>query len=123
MNSVNPFKFGSVVRGEYFYDREEELLRIKQTLSGGNNLTLYAPRRYGKSSLVSKALMELQKEGFITVYLDMMSVYSQETFIKRYAEAIAKQQGSIETFIKKFARIISGIIPSMSFDSLGNPLI
>ena len=47
---MNPFKYGKIVEGEYFYDREDELLRIKSTLSGGNNLVLYAPRRYGKSS-------------------------------------------------------------------------
>ena len=72
-HKVNPFKFGSIVSGKYFYNREEELLRIKQTLAGGNNITLYAPRRYGKSSLVKKALKELKEEGFTTVYLDFMS--------------------------------------------------
>lgn len=119
--SINPFKFGSIVSGDYFYNREEEILRIKQTLSGGNNLTLYAPRRFGKSSLVVKALKELEQEGFTTIYLDMMSVYSQETFIKRYTQAIAKEQRSIEGFIKKFARLVTGIVPSVSFDSMGNP--
>ncbi len=60
MKKTNPFKFGSIVSGDYFYNREEDLLRIKQILSGGNNVTLYAPRRYGKSSLVKKALSELE---------------------------------------------------------------
>ncbi len=67
MNRVNPFQFGNIVSGEYFYNREDELLRIKQTLAGGNNVTLYAPRRYGKSSLVKKVLNELEKEGFTTI--------------------------------------------------------
>lgn len=52
---MNPFKYGKIVSGEFFYDRREELQRIKETLKGGNNLVLYAPRRYGKSSLVHKA--------------------------------------------------------------------
>jgi len=121
-HKVNPFKFGSIVSGKYFYNREEELLRIKQTLAGGNNITLYAPRRYGKSSLVKKALKELKEEGFITVYLDFMSVYSRETFIKNYAKEIADSQTtSLENTVRKIAKLISGIVPSVSFDASGMP--
>ncbi len=118
----NPFKFGSVVSGEFFYDRKDELIRIKQALAGGNNITLYAPRRYGKSSLVKKALIEFDMEGFTTVYLDFMSVYSRETFIKNYTSAIAtKQSSSIENAVKKVAKFISGIVPSVAFDTTGMP--
>lgn len=122
MTKTNPFKFGTIVSGDYFYNREEELLRINQTLSGGNNITLFAPRRYGKSSLVKKALGELEKEGYNTVYLDFMSVYSQETFITNYSKAIAhSQKASLESTVKKIAQFISGIVPSVSFDSSGSP--
>lgn len=122
MTVTNPFKFGSVVSGDYFYNREEDLLRIKQTLAGGNNITLFAPRRFGKSSLVKKALGELEKDGYNTVYLDLMSVYSQETFITNYSRAIANsQKASLEDTVKKIAQFISGIIPSVSFDSSGSP--
>jgi AAA+ ATPase superfamily predicted ATPase len=119
---MNPFKYGTVVSGEFFYDREEELQRIKQTLSGGNNLMLYAPRRYGKSSLVKKALMELKEEGFTTIYMDFMSVYSRETFIKNYTKAIAGQQStSLENVVKKIAGLLRGLVPSLAFDVSGNP--
>lgn len=122
MTVTNPFKFGSVVSGDYFYNREEDLLRIKQTLAGGNNITLFAPRRFGKSSLVKKALGELEKDGYNTVYLDLMSVYSQETFITNYSRAIANsQKASLEDTVKKIAQFISGIVPSVSFDSSGSP--
>ena len=122
MIKKNPFRFGGIVSGEYFYNREEELLRLKQTLAGGNNVILYAPRRYGKSSLVKKVLDELSDEGFVTLSLDFMRVYSRETFIKNYAAVIAKSQGaSLEKTVKKIAKLISGIVPSVSFDSSGIP--
>ena len=122
MNKTNPFKFGNIVSGDFFYNRENELLRIKQTLVGGNNITLYAPRRFGKSSLVNKALKELEEKGFTTVYLDIMSIYSRDTFIKNYTRAIAdKQTASLEKTIKKIAKFISGIVPSVAFDSTGMP--
>ena len=102
----NPFKFGSIVSGKFFYNREEELARIKHTLADGNNIALYAPRRFGKSSLVKKALKELANEGFVTVYLDFMSVYSRETFIKNYSKKIADNRTtSLENTVN---RIITG---------------
>ncbi len=117
---MNPFKFGTVVSGHFFYNREDELQRIKQILIGGNNITLYAPRRYGKTSLVNKVLQELDEEGFTTIYLDMMSVYSRDTFINNYAGTIAeKQNQSLETVVKKIAKYITGVIPSVAFDSAG----
>jgi AAA+ ATPase superfamily predicted ATPase len=119
---MNPFRYGQVVEGEYFYDREDELSRIKSTLSSGNNLVLYAPRRYGKSSLVKKVLKELQNEGFITVYLDFMSIYSRELFIKNYSKLIAEnEQSTIEKTVKKLNKLIRGIVPSITFSQYGNP--
>ena len=119
---MNPFKYGKIVSGKYFYNRKNELSRIKSTLSNGNNLVLYAPRRYGKSSLVKKALNELENEGYNTVYLDFMSIYSREVFIKNYSKAIVeKEKSSIEKIAKKLGKLIRGIVPSVSFDSFGNP--
>ncbi|MBU0559620.1 MAG: ATP-binding protein [Bacteroidetes bacterium] len=119
---MNPFKYGQIVSGEYFYDREDELSRLKSTLIGGNNLVLYAPRRYGKSSLVNKVLTELKNEGFVTVYIDFMSIYSRELFIKNYSKAIAEnEQNPIEKTAKKISKLIRGIIPTISFNSQGNP--
>ncbi len=119
---MNPFKYGKIVSGEFFYNRKNELIRIKDTLSGGNNLVLYAPRRYGKSSLVHKALNELERKGFKTIYLDFMSVYSREVFIRNYSKLIAENdKTSIELTVKKIGKLIRGIVPSLSFDNLGNP--
>ena len=52
----NPFKFGTVVEDEFFTDRIEELQQVKQTLNSDNHLTLISPRRFGKTSLVCKAI-------------------------------------------------------------------
>jgi len=55
---MNPFSYGTIVKGEYFYDRTIECERIVSTLSGKNNLVLFAPRRFGKTSLVFRAIEE-----------------------------------------------------------------
>lgn len=54
----NPFKFGTLVEGEYFTDRVQELDYVKQVLASENHLVLISPRRYGKTSLVHKVAIE-----------------------------------------------------------------
>ena len=57
---TNPFVYGKEVSGENFYDRKEDFEMLVSTLAGGSaNVVLYAPRRYGKTSLAKKALEEL----------------------------------------------------------------
>ena len=64
----NPFKFGSVVDGEYFTDRNDELPQVKQIISSRNHLILISPRRYGKTSLIRKAVKETNRPSiFVNV--------------------------------------------------------
>lgn len=86
----NPFMFGDIVKGEYFTNREGEIKELKLDLSGGQNILLFSPRRYGKTSLILRVLDELKKEGFITIYVDLFRITSMHTFIKIYTSAITK---------------------------------
>ena len=119
----NPFKFGKIVYDKHFYNREKELRKILSTLSSGNNIALYAPRRYGKSSLIAKALNELEKEGYVCVHFDFMSVYSQKTFIENYSRKILNSQNKsdVKNIIYKFTSFVKNIKPAVSFDQSGNP--
>lgn len=53
---TNPFKFGVLVDNEFFTDRSDELKQVQWTLNSENHLILISPRRFGKSSLVAKAV-------------------------------------------------------------------
>jgi uncharacterized protein len=118
---MNPFSYGTIVKGQYFFDRREERRRIVATLSGGNNLVLFAPRRYGKTSLVFRSIEELEKLGYICVYFDFMPVYSRESFIEAYSKAILYRQNNLQKAIKKIAGLIKGIRLKLVFDQIGNP--
>jgi AAA+ ATPase superfamily predicted ATPase len=118
---MNPFSYGTIVRGNNFYDRKEECTRIVETLSGGNNLVLYAPRRFGKTSLVFKAIEQLEAQGFICIYFDFMPVFSPESFVRLYAKALSTQQTNLNKFAQTFASIIKNIRPVLSFGQDGNP--
>lgn len=86
----NPFIFGDVVKGEYFTNREDELKELTSDLLSGQNILLFSPRRYGKTSLILKVLDDLKKEGIIPVYVDLFRITSLNTFIKIYTAAITK---------------------------------
>ena len=55
-NMENPFKFGTIVEAEYFTDRVAEVAYISQFVMSANHLVLISPRRFGKSSVVAKAV-------------------------------------------------------------------
>ena len=99
----------------------DQCQRIVSTLSGGNNLVLFAPRRFGKTSLVFRAIEELEKQGYTCVYFDFMPVYSRESFIEAYSKAILSRQKNLQTAVKKLASCIKGIRPKLVFDQVGNP--
>ena len=71
----NPFKFGTIVEGEYFTDRTEELESIKQLLNSDNHLILISPRRFGKSGLVKKAVTQVARP---CISLNLQMVVSVE---------------------------------------------
>lgn len=117
---MNPFNYISIAQGDNFYDRIEETKRIVDTLQGGNNLVLLAPRRYGKTSLVFRAIEQLEQKGISCVYFDLMPVYSLESFAELYLQALYSKLSSKERLIQLIAALKS-IRPKMTFDAFGKP--
>ena len=68
----NPFKFGTIVEAEYFTDRVKEVAYICQFIQSANHLILISPRRFGKSSVVAKAVKESRRDS-ITVNLQQVT--------------------------------------------------
>ena len=68
----NPFKFGTIVEEEYFTDRVEEVAYICQFVNSANHLILISPRRFGKSSVVEKAVKKSGRK-YITVNLQQVT--------------------------------------------------
>jgi hypothetical protein len=85
----NPFVYGEVVPGESFVDREAELDRLVADLGSSQKVFLISPRRYGKSSLVRKALEQLRRRGALTIDVTVSSYSSYLAFLEGYARAIA----------------------------------
>jgi AAA+ ATPase superfamily predicted ATPase len=77
---MNPFKFGVLVDDEYFTDRINELKEVLWTLNSENHLILISPRRFGKSSLVAKAVRE---SGRPCISLNMQNILCVEDFASK----------------------------------------
>ena len=83
----SPFYYGGVVKDEYFCNRSKETKELVADIDSGLNVLMYAPRRFGKTSLVLNAL---SKTEYSYVFLDLMSIVDAEEFINEYFNAISK---------------------------------
>ena len=77
-NMENPFKFGTIVDEDYFTDRVNEVAYITQFVNSPNHLVIISPRRFGKSSVVAKALKQSNRDH-ITVNLQQATSVSDFT--------------------------------------------
>jgi uncharacterized protein len=83
---VNPFTFGALALDDAFTDREAELAELAADIRNGQDVLVYAPRRYGKSSLVLRAAEQALANDVLVGYCDLMKTPTKE----RFAGALAK---------------------------------
>jgi hypothetical protein len=88
----NPFVYGEIVPGDAFADRETELDRLVSDLADGQKVFLISPRRYGKSSLVRRALTALTRRGALTVEVTVSAYSSYVAFLEGYARALTASE-------------------------------
>ena len=118
---MNPFSYSTIVKSDNFFNRKEECARIVQTLSGGNNMVLYAPRRFGKTSLAFRAIEQLEADGFVCIYFDFSTVFSPESFVRLYTKALSAKQSNLNKFAQLFTAMIKTIRPLLTFGQDGAP--
>lgn len=85
---INPFNFGDLALDQGFADREEELRELCSDLRNGQNVVLFAPRRYGKSSLLWRAVQQLLREGMLVAQVDLMRTTTKEQLAAALSKAI-----------------------------------
>jgi len=84
----NPFVYGEVVPAAAFVDRVTELDRLVGDLAAAQKVFLISPRRYGKSSLIRRALAVMSRRGVLTVDVTVSSFSSYVSFLEGYARAL-----------------------------------
>jgi len=81
--------YGEVVPSAGFVDRVDELKRLVRDLQASQKVFLISPRRYGKSSLIRRALAAAERGGALTVEVTVSRFSSYIAFLEGYARALA----------------------------------
>jgi uncharacterized protein len=121
--ATNPFRFGRIVSGEAFTDREADLLVLERELRGGQNILLEAPRRFGKTSLILEVKRRLEAGGIQVAYLDCMLVPSRARLADRlasvYLDAFKGPAQRAEDWVRQHLKSFR-IRPTLTIDDHGH---
>ena len=117
----NPFRYGSRVSGGAFFDRARIMRDMLGVVDGGNNVVLYGPRRYGKSSLVGEVMARLRAKGWVCAEVNMMDVASLEDFVSQYARALYREVSPVVGTLRHIAGLFRRVTPKVGVDDEGRP--
>ncbi len=87
MKLQNPFVTAGYAGADYFCDRQKETAKVVAAMSNDRNVTLIAPRRYGKTGLIQNAFRSLSDE-MTCVYIDIFAVKDFPSFVRLFAESV-----------------------------------
>ena len=102
----NPFKFGGIVTGAHFADREGELSELLREMQNLNRVFLISPRRFGKTCLLFNLMARLREMGFATAYLDLNACPDLPALAAFFAHAALT---GLESSTDKMIKILSGL--------------
>ncbi len=92
---TNPFRFGDLALDDAFTDRTVEVRELKADLRNGQNVVVFAPRRYGKSSLLWRAANELiRRREVLVAQVDLMKTPTKERLAAKLAATIYEDVAS-----------------------------
>ena len=112
----NPFVFGEIVDDINFVNRVDERNRLVRDLADGQKVFLLSPRRFGKSSLVAVALLQLKKRHIRTVSLTVSSYAGYAQFLEKFAEKVLRAAGPwdrVKDWVTRFGRQVK---PDLNFN-------
>jgi len=113
-----PFVYGKIAFEPEFTDREDDLQWLLSNFEAGNNTILISPRRWGKSSLVSKAIAQYatKRNEVVCCSIDLFSVRTEEEFYKLFAEEVLKAtQNTMEKIQEVLKSFLGKFIPRVSY--------
>ncbi len=104
MADVNPFVYSRPVAPENVLDREEEVRQLLSLAGGGHYVRLFAPRRFGKTSLLRKTLADARAGEMVPVLVDLYGVLSFADVTIRVERAYSQLEGPIRRTIESILR-------------------
>src|SRR5437867_10145202 len=112
----NPFVFGEIVEQRHFVNREKELQNLIRDLADGQKMFLLSPRRFGKTSLVSLALLKLEKRHVRTVNVTVSSYANYAQFLEKFVERVLRAAGPWDRVKSMINRFLQRVQPTVTFN-------
>ncbi len=112
-----PFTFGKIALDRDFTDREKETIRLVQNFTSLTHTILISPRRWGKSSLVTKASkIALDKNKKLRFcFIDLNNVRTEEQFYEYFATEILKVSSTkFESIVDSAKQLLGRFIPTIT---------
>jgi uncharacterized protein len=132
IRDVNPFVYSHPLAPEEIIDRDGETEELLRNVVGGHFVRLFAPRKYGKTSLLKRALRDgEEQEGLIPILVDLYRVSSLADVTVRFERAYARYlkgalRAKVESFLQRTGIGLSlgayGISAKLQLDPKADPL-
>ncbi len=118
-----PFAFGRIVGDEDFTDRKDETVKLLANIGSLTNTAIISPRRWGKSSLVSRAIQMASGDykDYMFVRMNVFKCSGEQEFYASFAKSVMSQvSSSIENLMSDAREFISSLLPKVSIsDTVG----
>lgn len=118
MNQKIPFVFGRITTSPDFTNRVNEIELLKTNFRSLVNTIIISPRRWGKSSLVTKVTKELAEESsnLRICAIDLFNVRTEEEFYHLLAREILKVTSSKwEEAVKIAGEFLGRLVPRITY--------
>jgi hypothetical protein len=114
----NPFRFGPLALDEAFTDRSAELKELAADVRNGQDVVVFAPRRYGKSSLIWRVAQQLVRRKVLVAQVDLMRSPTKDQLAAKLAKTIHEEVATPLFRAKERLRVFTGlrISPTVTVD-------
>ena len=117
---VNPFRFGALARDDAFTDRDDEIRELSSDGRNGQDVVIFAPRRYGKTSLIDRVAQKLvtSKDKILVGQINLMKTPTKERLAAKLAAVVYEDFASVKGKLVERARIFAGlrVAPQINVD-------
>jgi AAA+ ATPase superfamily predicted ATPase len=117
---MNPFSISSISKDK-FCNRTAEIEKLQNYMRNGTHVVVYAPRRFGKSSLanvVQSGLTDMEN-----IYVELFSVTSVDEVARLLYGGIVNALGAgaarNDSFLRKVSGFFSRVKFTLSYDAVG----
>jgi uncharacterized protein len=116
--ATNPFRYGALALDEAFTDRRTEIAELEADIRNGQDVVLFAPRRYGKSSLVWRVAQRLVAKRVLVAQVDLMTAPTKERLAEKLAKTVYEDVASPLFRARERLRVFHNlrIQPTMTVD-------